>query len=263
MGFCGLPSFLRPFFQDAGIVTINVLAYRDWVFSGRSFPGFVWDACFKRVQVLRKNPDDREALMKEMMVVGDASRSDGGDSHIDVRMEFCCLVLANVQIRISSHVFVLQDVRRGSSFARMTESRWSLTSCVMSPTECCHTGFLHGCRHSLNDGIVCATDAMMVGKHASACGCGKDRISSLSGSGARVLFATIFDHVKTVTNRAVVGNARHFYNEIDSAGSDGLEGMMPHRSCISSTTFTSAFMATGIFASWEHSAEQASEVTCV
>ena len=87
--------------------------------------------------------------MKEMMVVGSACRSCGGDSHIDVWMEFCCLVLVNVQIWVSSRVFVLQDVRHGSSLAGMTESRSiPKSSCEMSPTECCHTGFSHGCRHS-------------------------------------------------------------------------------------------------------------------
>ena len=34
VGFCGLPSFLRPYCQDIGIFMISVLAFRDWLLSG-------------------------------------------------------------------------------------------------------------------------------------------------------------------------------------------------------------------------------------
>merc|ERR1712100_790319 len=113
----------------------------------------------------------------------------------------------------------------------------------------------YGCRHSLPDGIMRATDVMIGGK-----GCA----FALRGGGARVLVTEcdpicalqacmegfqvvtmedvvgevdIFisstgnfkiialDHMKNMKNNAIVGNTGHFDNEIDMAGLEGMEGI--------------------------------------
>ena len=109
---------------------------------------------------------------------------------------------------------------------------------------------------SPNDGVTRATDSRFVGKRASVCGYGKDCASALNGSGGRMLFAEcnplcalqacyeavqvesvmseidIFvsptgiitlDHMKKLMHNTFVGNTGHFDNEVDLAGSEGLD----------------------------------------
>merc|ERR1712036_186893 len=119
---------------------------------------------------------------------------------------------------------------------------------------------VYGCRHSLPDGIMRATDVMIGGKRALVCGygdVGKGCAFALRGGGARVLVTEcdpicalqacmegfqvvtmedcvgdigIFniitlEHMKKMKNNAIVGNIGHFDNEIDMAGLEGLEGI--------------------------------------
>merc|ERR1711972_1148806 len=116
---------------------------------------------------------------------------------------------------------------------------------------------VYGCRHSLPDGIMRATDVMIGGKRALVCGygdVGKGCAFALRGAGARVLITEIdpicalqacMEGFQVVTmedvvgeidiftsatgnfniitiekmkNNAIVGNIGHFDNEIDMAG---------------------------------------------
>merc|ERR1712160_195823 len=109
---------------------------------------------------------------------------------------------------------------------------------------------VYGCRHSLPDGIMRATDVMIGGKRALICGygdVGKGSAFALRGAGARVIITEIdpicalqacmegFEvadidsvvgdvdiftsaHMKKMKNNAIVGNIGHFDNEIDMAG---------------------------------------------
>jgi len=116
---------------------------------------------------------------------------------------------------------------------------------------------LYGCRHSLTDGILRASDVMLAGKVAVICGygdVGKGCAQSLRGQGARVVIteidpicalqaamegyqvttlvesADIFitatgnrniitvEHMARMKDKAIVGNIGHFDNEIDMAG---------------------------------------------
>merc|ERR1712167_84339 len=106
---------------------------------------------------------------------------------------------------------------------------------------------VYGCRHSLTDGIMRATDVMIGGKRALVCGygdVGKGCAFALRGSGARVVVTVeevvgeidIFtsatgnfniitlEHMKKMKNNAIVGNIGHFDNEIDMAGLEGFPG---------------------------------------
>merc|ERR1712238_90048 len=123
---------------------------------------------------------------------------------------------------------------------------------------------VYGCRHSLPDGIMRATDVMIGGKRALICGygdVGKGCAFAMRGAGARVLVTEVdpicalqacmegfqvvtiescvaeidiftsatgnFDIItlKKMKNNAIVGNIGHFDNEIDMAGLEGFAGI--------------------------------------
>merc|ERR1712141_340097 len=116
---------------------------------------------------------------------------------------------------------------------------------------------VYGCRHSLPDGIMRATDVMIGGKRALICGygdVGKGCAFAMRGAGARVLVTEIdpicalqacmegfqvvtmetvvgeidiftLEHMKKMKNNAIVGNIGHFDNEIDMAGLEGFPGI--------------------------------------
>merc|ERR1711957_795812 len=123
---------------------------------------------------------------------------------------------------------------------------------------------VYGCRHSLPDAIMRATDVMIGGKTALICGygdVGKGCAFAMRGAGARVLITEIdpicalqacmegfqvvamasvvgeiaiftsatgnFDIItlKKMKNNAIVGNIGHFDNEIDMAGLEGFPGI--------------------------------------
>merc|ERR1711956_155534 len=104
---------------------------------------------------------------------------------------------------------------------------------------------VYGCRHSLPDGIMRATDVMIGGKRTLVRGygdVGKGCAFALRGAGARVLVTEIdptcalqacmegfqvvtVEHMKKMKNNAIVGNIGHFDNEIDMAGLEKLEGI--------------------------------------
>merc|ERR1712137_1414901 len=124
---------------------------------------------------------------------------------------------------------------------------------------------VYGCRHSLPDGIMRATDVMIGGKRALVCGygdVGKGCAFAMRGAGARVLVTEIdpicalqacMEGFQVVTmedvvseidiftsatgnydiitlaqmkNNAIVGNIGHFDNEIDMAGLEGFPGIV-------------------------------------
>merc|ERR1739848_811543 len=123
---------------------------------------------------------------------------------------------------------------------------------------------IYGCRHSLPDGIMRATDVMIGGKRALVAGygdVGKGCAFALRGAGARVLVTeidpicalqacmegfqvvkieSVIDEVDIFTsatgnfniitlehmkNNAIVGNIEHFDNEIDMEGLEGFAGI--------------------------------------
>merc|ERR1712187_1033528 len=108
---------------------------------------------------------------------------------------------------------------------------------------------VYGCRHSLPDGIMRATDVMIGGKRALVCGygdVGKGCAFAMRGAGARVLITEIdpicalqacMEGFQVVTMESVVGeidiftsatgnyNISHFDNEIDMAGLEGFPGI--------------------------------------
>merc|ERR1739844_630280 len=123
---------------------------------------------------------------------------------------------------------------------------------------------VYGCRHSLPDGIMRATDVMIGGKRALVCGygdVGKGCAFAMRGAGARVLVTEIdpicalqacMEGFQVVTmedvvgeidiftsatgnfniitldhmkKNAIVGNIGHFDNEIDMAGLEKFEGI--------------------------------------
>merc|ERR1712060_140325 len=111
---------------------------------------------------------------------------------------------------------------------------------------------VYGCRHSLPDGIMRATDVMIGGKRALILGygdVGKGCAFAMRGAGARVLITEVvpmdsvvgeidiftsatgnFDiitveHIKKMKNNAIVGNIGHFDNEIDMIGLEKFEGI--------------------------------------
>merc|ERR1712048_1555927 len=96
---------------------------------------------------------------------------------------------------------------------------------------------VYGCRHSLPDGIMRATDVMIGGKRALICGfgdVGKGSAFAMRGAGARVIIAEIdpicalqacMEGFEVNTLENVVGDIDHFDNEIDMAGLEGTEGI--------------------------------------
>merc|ERR1712091_562949 len=104
---------------------------------------------------------------------------------------------------------------------------------------------VYGCRHSLPDGIMRATDVMIGDKRALICGysdVGKGCAFAMRGAGARVLITecdpicalqacmegfqvVTLEHMKKMKNNAIVGNIGHFDNEIDMAGLEGFAGI--------------------------------------
>ncbi|CBI17300.3 unnamed protein product, partial [Vitis vinifera] len=101
---------------------------------------------------------------------------------------------------------------------------------------------LYGCRHSLPDGLMRATDVMIAGKVAVVCGygdVGKGCAAALKQAGARdvVSEADIFvtttgnkdiimvDHMRKMKNNAIVCNIGHFDNEIDMLGLETYPGV--------------------------------------
>ena len=80
---------------------------------------------------------------------------------------------------------------------------------------------LYGCRHSLVDGLMRATDVMLAGKVAVVCGygdVGKGCAQSLKGQGARVIVTEIdpicalqaaMEGYQVLTLEDVVGDRRH------------------------------------------------------
>merc|ERR1712195_347452 len=103
---------------------------------------------------------------------------------------------------------------------------------------------VYGCRHSLPDGIMRATDVMIGGKRALVCGygdVGKGCAFALRGGGARVLVTecdpicalqACMEGFQVVTMDECVHEidiftsaTGHFDNEIDMAGIEGMEGI--------------------------------------
>merc|ERR1711935_1106329 len=103
---------------------------------------------------------------------------------------------------------------------------------------------VYGCRHSLPDGIMRATDVMIGGKRALICGygdVGKGSAFALRGAGARVLIAEIdpicalqacMEGFQVVTMEAVVGEmdifvttTGHFDNKIQMEQLEGFPGI--------------------------------------
>merc|ERR1711879_582125 len=112
---------------------------------------------------------------------------------------------------------------------------------------------VYGCRHSLPDGIMRATDVMIGGKRALVCGAGArvlvteiDPICALQACMEGFQVVTLescvgeidiftsatgnfniitLEHMKKMKNNAIVGNIGHFDNEIDMAGLEGFPGI--------------------------------------
>merc|ERR1719333_37245 len=93
---------------------------------------------------------------------------------------------------------------------------------------------VYGCRHSLPDGIMRATDVMLAGKRVLVCGygdVGKGSAQAMKGAGAITMVADIdivitttgnkdiirIEHMRAMKNNAIVGNIGHFDNEIQMA----------------------------------------------
>merc|ERR1711877_102263 len=106
---------------------------------------------------------------------------------------------------------------------------------------------VYGCRHSLPDGIMRATDVMIGGKRVLICGhgdVGKGSAFAMRGSGARCIIAEIdpicalqacMEGFQVATMEDVVGeidifvsttgNIGHFDNEIEMAELEGFPGI--------------------------------------
>jgi adenosylhomocysteinase len=109
---------------------------------------------------------------------------------------------------------------------------------------------IYGCRHSLVDAIMRATDVMVAGKRALVCGygdVGKGSVESLRGQSARVAVSEIdpictlqacmhgldvitvedalatAEHMARMKHNAIVCNIGHFDNEIDMAGLEKMQ----------------------------------------
>merc|ERR1711994_878770 len=76
---------------------------------------------------------------------------------------------------------------------------------------------VYGCRHSLPDGIMRATDVVTMEQVVGEI----DIFTSCTGN-----FNIItLEHMKNMKNNAIVGNIGHFDNEIDMAGLEGFPGI--------------------------------------
>merc|ERR1712162_12344 len=96
---------------------------------------------------------------------------------------------------------------------------------------------VYGCRHSLPDGIMRATDVMIGGKRTLIVGygdVGKGFAFAMRGAGSRVLVAEVdpicalqacMEGFQVAALEAVVGNIGHFDNEIDMAGLEAIDGL--------------------------------------
>ncbi|CBI14896.3 unnamed protein product, partial [Vitis vinifera] len=103
---------------------------------------------------------------------------------------------------------------------------------------------LYGCRHSLPDGLMRATDVMIAGKVAVVCGYGdvgkgcaaalKQAVLTLEDvvSKADIFVTTtgnkdiiMVHHMKQMKNNAIVCNIGHFDNEIDMLGLETYPGV--------------------------------------
>merc|ERR1712130_647700 len=106
---------------------------------------------------------------------------------------------------------------------------------------------IYGCRHSLPDGIMRATDVMIAGKKVLVCGygdVGKGCAQSMVKQGAMVvrledvvsdvdIFVTATGNkdiimakdMQKMKNNAIVGNIGHFDNEIDMEGLEKFDGI--------------------------------------
>merc|ERR1712028_288347 len=97
---------------------------------------------------------------------------------------------------------------------------------------------VYGCRHSLPDSIMRATDVMIGGKRAMICGygdVGKGCAFAMRGCGAREIdiFVTTTGNFKIITienmkkmkNNAIVGNIGHFDNEIEMESLEKFPGI--------------------------------------
>merc|ERR1712106_1145132 len=86
---------------------------------------------------------------------------------------------------------------------------------------------VYGCRHSLPDGIMRATDVMLAGKKALICGfgdVGKGSAQSMKeaiAAGVDIVITTTgnkdivtLEHMAKMKNNCIVGNIGHFDNEI-------------------------------------------------
>ncbi|KAE8733727.1 Adenosylhomocysteinase [Hibiscus syriacus] len=132
---------------------------------------------------------------------------------------------------------------------------------------------LYGCRHSLPDGLMRATDVMIAGKTAVVFGygdVGKGCAAALKAAGAHVIVTEIdpicalqtlmedgnkdvimVSHMKQMKNNAIVCNIGHFDNEIDMLGLETYpEGRLVnlgcatgHRSFVMSCSFTNQVIA--------------------
>merc|ERR1712032_107608 len=97
---------------------------------------------------------------------------------------------------------------------------------------------VYGCRHSLTDGIMRATDVMIGGKRALICGLqacmegfqvvtmedvvGEVDIFITATGNKGIIMASSMAQMK---NNAIVGNIGHFDNEVDMAGLEGYPGI--------------------------------------
>merc|ERR1712100_683363 len=104
---------------------------------------------------------------------------------------------------------------------------------------------VYGCRHSLPDSIMRATDVMIGGKRALVAGygdVGKGCAFALRGCGARVIVAEVdpicalqacmegfevntLEDMKKMKNNAIVGNIGHFDNEIEMEALEKMPGV--------------------------------------
>ena len=90
---------------------------------------------------------------------------------------------------VSHSGYMLRVARRGSTHRVSTVAPYTPVQVARRAPRVLSS---RGRRYSLNDGVTRATDVIIVGKHASACGYGRDCTYSIRGSSARMLFAECF-----------------------------------------------------------------------
>merc|ERR1712036_195002 len=81
---------------------------------------------------------------------------------------------------------------------------------------------VYGCRHSLPDSIMRATDVMIGGKRALVCGFGDIDIFTSATGNYKII---TLEHMKKMKNNAIVGNIGHFDNEIEMEELEGFPGI--------------------------------------